>query len=96
MRLRHGLFGNRHLVRVIAAAADQRFVDFKLGDTGLGEISQKPLDLGHDFGTDAVAGEKKEFMRGHEFRLVNNVGKLLPHDARKGKREPSKPNSGTH
>ena len=66
MRLRHGLVGDGDLVGVVAAAADQAFLGLESGDARLGEEAEQPFDLGHDFGADAVAGEKKEFVGGHE------------------------------
>jgi len=56
---------------VIRAAAGERSVSLEHGNTRLGEIGQKPPDLCHHFRTDAVAGKKKEFVRGHKFRLAS-------------------------
>ena len=56
LRLGHGLVGDRDLVRVVAAAADQPFLGREPGDALVVEESDQLFDLGHDFGADAVAG----------------------------------------
>jgi hypothetical protein len=67
VRLRHRLVGNGDLVRVVAAAADQRLLDVELGDPGAGKEGEEPFHLRHHFRSDAVAGEEKEFFcAGHE------------------------------
>ena len=66
VRLRHGRVGDRDFVRVIAGAADEAFLGLEIGDALLGIKAEKPFHLGHDFRADAVAGEKKELVAGHE------------------------------
>jgi hypothetical protein len=53
-------------VRVIAGAADEPFLGLEIGDALLGVEPEQPFHLGHYFGADAVAGEQKELIGGHE------------------------------
>ena len=66
MRLRHGGVGDGDFVRVVAGAADEVFLGLEFGDALLGVKAEQPFHLGHDFGADAVAGEKEEIEAGHE------------------------------
>ena len=65
LRLLHGGVGDGHLVRVIAAAADQRLFGRELVGTFFVEEVDDALHLGHDFGADAVAGKKKQIVGRH-------------------------------
>ena len=51
-------------MRVIAGAADQTLLDPEIGDAFLGVEAEQPFHFGHDFGADAVAGEKEELELG--------------------------------
>mgnify|MGYP006158241359 CR=1 FL=1 len=65
LRLCHGGIGQRRAMCVIGAAAHKVFghVEF---DPALGvEPADDLFHLGHDFGTDAVAGEDKDGGIGH-------------------------------
>ena len=73
VRLRHGRVGDRHLMRVIASAADQPFLGLEIGDARFGVEAEQPFHLGHDFRADAVAGEKEEIEGAHEGRLTDIV-----------------------
>ncbi len=53
-------------MRVISGAADKSLLDLEIGDALLGIEAEKPFHLGHDFGADAVAGEKQELVGGHD------------------------------
>ncbi len=65
VRLGHGRVGNCDLVRVVAGAADQPLFGAEIGNTCPGVEIKQPLDLGHDLGADAVAGEQKKIECGH-------------------------------
>jgi hypothetical protein len=64
-RLRHGGVGDGDLVRVVGGAAHQPFLDVEPGDALLFQETDQPFHLGHDFRTDAVAGEQEELVGGH-------------------------------
>jgi hypothetical protein len=66
LRLRHGLVGDGDAVRVVAAAADQRLLVFEPPHVVRVHPVDQPLHLGHDLGTDAVAGEEQELVGRHE------------------------------
>ena len=65
LRLGHGRVGDGDAVRVIGAAADQPLLGLERADALLVEEGDEALDLGHDFGADAVAGEQKEIVGRH-------------------------------
>ena len=53
-------------MRVVAAAADKPLFDLETGNAVFGIEAEQPLDFGHDFRADAVAGEKKKLVGSHE------------------------------
>ncbi len=68
MRLGHGGIGDRHLVCIIGGASDQILFDVEIGEAFGGIKGQEPLDLGHNFRADTVAGEQQEFIPSHARR----------------------------
>ena len=66
MRLGHGGVGDRDLVRVVAAAADQPFLGLERAHAVRVHPGDELFHLGHDFGADAVAGEQQELVGGHD------------------------------
>ena len=70
MRLGHGLVGDRDAVGVERRAADQRRLGLELDFALLVQHADDAIDLGHDFRADAVAGEKKKVLRGHDLVSV--------------------------
>ena len=65
MRLRHGGVGDRDLVGVVAAAADQPLLGLERAHAVGVHPGDQLFHLGHDFGADAVAGEKQELVGRH-------------------------------
>ncbi len=57
--------GERRAVLVDRDAATQRLLDLELGLGLLGQERDQPVDLGHQLGTDTVAGEEEQVMRRH-------------------------------
>ena len=68
--LRHRLVGHGDLVGVVGRAADQRFLGLEPGDPALVHPGDHALDLAHDLGADAIAGEEQKIDRGHEQAFV--------------------------
>ena len=66
MRLGHGGFGDRDLMRVIGGAADQVLLGVEIGEARLRVKREQAFYFGHDLRADPVAGEKKELVIGHE------------------------------
>ena len=66
VRLGHRLLSDTDIVGVVAAAADQALLNVETGDARFAQKHNDTLHLGHDFGTDAVTGEKKELVASHE------------------------------
>ena len=48
-------------MRIIGAAADQPLLDLEMSEPAAVKKRDDFFDFGHDFGTDAVAGQEKEF-----------------------------------
>ena len=65
LRQRHGGVGDGDLVGIVAGAADQPFLGLEGGEPARIHPGDELLDLGHDFGADAVAGEKQELVGRH-------------------------------
>ena len=52
-------------VRIETGAAHQPFLGLERSHPVPVDPDDQPLHLGHDFGTDAVAGKKKQLVKGH-------------------------------
>ena len=80
-----GLVGDRDLMGVVAATADQPL----LGGEPVGALFVEEIDdaqnLRHYFRADAVAGEKKQFVGCHGRLAVTGPRGVLPGVARNGK-----------
>ncbi len=65
LRQRHGGVGDGDLVGIVAGAADEPFLGLERGQPPLIHQGDELLDLGHDLGADAVAGEQQELVGRH-------------------------------
>ena len=65
VRLGHGRVGDRNLVSVVAAAADQTFFDLEGPQSARIHERDELFHLGHDFRADAIAGEEKKLVGRH-------------------------------
>ena len=65
VRLGHGGVGDRHLVGVVAAAADQRLLGLERAHAVAVHPGDQFLHLGHHLGADAVAGKQEQIVGGH-------------------------------
>ena len=72
---------------VVAAAADQRFLGGEFVRTLFVEEVDDALHLGHHFGADAVAGEKKQIVGRHRGLAVTDTARIAngPRDDWQGK-----------
>jgi hypothetical protein len=70
---RHRRVGDRDLARVIGRPADEPFLDLEPGKAPPIEPGDQPLDLGHDFRADAVAGKEKKLVGCHGPHLLVRV-----------------------
>src|SRR4029077_8879515 len=65
VRLGHGRVGDRNLVSVVAAAADQTVFDLEGPQSARIHERDELFHLGHDFRADAIAGEEKKLVGRH-------------------------------
>src|SRR5436305_13222436 len=63
--LRHRVVGHGHAMRVISASAAQPLLGVERAHAVRVHPGDQLLHLGHDLGTDPIAGEKKEIVGGH-------------------------------
>ena len=61
----HVAFGNRLAMRVIGGTTDEAVFSLERGNAGTSHPIGHFHDFGHDFGTNAVAGQQEEFKRRH-------------------------------
>src|SRR5262249_14691867 len=85
VRLGHGLLGDRDLVGVVAAAADQRLPGLEAPHAVRVHPGDELLHLGHHFRADAVAGEKEELVGRHVASLRQESRGVLSGETALGK-----------
>ena len=92
---RHVGFADRLAMRVIGGAADEALLRLEGGDAGCAQKGDELLGLGHDFRADAVAGQKKELVGGHEI-LSQSCGLVRGRAVNKARAAPTQHGGEVH